>query len=148
MQVPGDLVRDVALARLMAQDDALHLDVARHRAAEALADRRVVVARHPDPLAILLHDLQDLELLQPDALAGLQVVHAVAERDHGSGIVAVDDLGEPLQGIARVVGRQQLALAREGRALLQVQVGDDQCVLARPVERARHVGAKHLAADR
>ena len=76
------------------------------------------------------------------------VVQAVAERDHGRGLVAVDDLGEALQRLARVVGRQKLAARGKGRALFEVQVGDDQRVLARPIERARHVGPEHLAADR
>ena len=118
------------------------------RAAESFANLGVVVAGDPDPLAVLLHDLQDLELLQADALGGLLVVQAVAERYHGRGLVAVDDLGEALQRLARVVGRQKLAAGGKGRALFEVQVGDDQRVLARPIERARHVGPEHLPADR
>ena len=107
----------------------------------------IVVARHPDPLAVLLHDLQDLQLFEADAPRRLDVVQAVAEGDDGAGAVAVDGGGEALQRLARVVGRHELAALGERRALLEVQIGDDQRVLARPVQRARHVGAKQLAAN-
>ena len=40
-------------------------------------------------------------------------MQAVAERDHGRGLVAVDHLGEALQRLARVVGRQQAGRARQ-----------------------------------
>ncbi len=82
--------------------------------------------------------------MRPD---GLDVVQAVAERDDGTGGVAVDGGGELAQRLARVVGRHELAALGERRALLEVQIGDDQSILARPIERARHVGAKQFAAN-
>ena len=75
-------------------------------------------------------------------------MEAVAKRDDGRGVVGVDDLGEALQGFARVVGRQHLAFGREVRALFEMQVGDDESIFGRPVEGAGHVGAEALAADR
>ena len=56
-------MRDAAGRGLVAQHDAVDLDVVRaDAAAETLGDPGVVVAGHPDPLAVLLHDAQDLEL--------------------------------------------------------------------------------------
>ncbi len=148
MQVPGDLVRDAAGTRLVPQRQAFDLDVADDAAAETFADLGIVVAGDPDPLAVLLHDVQDLQLLEADASRRLDIVQAVAEGDDGAGAVAVDGGGQALQRLARVVGREELSALGEGGALLEMQIGDDQRVLARPIERARHVGTKQLAANR
>ena len=78
----------------------------------------------------------------------LDVVQAVAERDDGAGARSGRwRSARRGQRLARVVGRHELPALGERRALLEVQVGDDQRVFARPVERAGHVGAEQLAAD-
>ena len=83
--------------------------------------------------------------MRPDASTSCRLSPRAMTR---AGAVAVDGLGEALQRLARVVGRHELAALGERGALLEMQIGDDQRVLARPVERARHVGTKQLAANR
>ncbi len=122
-------------------------ELAQHMAAERAGAFAVVVAGDPDPFASLLHDAQRLAVVRVHAFERVAIVEAVAERDDGRGVVGVDDLGEALQGFARVVGRQHLALGGEMRAFFQMQVGDDEGVLGRPIEGAGHVGAESLAAD-
>ena len=66
----------------MAQRDAADLDSRRARwPPETRAILRIVVAGDPDPLAILLHDAQDLQVLDAMRPRGADVVQAVAERD-------------------------------------------------------------------
>ena len=74
-------------------------------------------------------------------------MEAVAERDDPRGLNRVDDLGQAIERGARVVGRKQHAERGEGRALLQMQVGDEQRALVFPVERARRQRPHRVAGD-
>src|SRR6185312_16179789 len=76
------------------------------------------------------------------------IVKAVAERDDYRGIVAIDDLGEADERLARVVGRQKGAALGMSRALLQVQVGHQQRPVGMPIERTGAVGDERPAANR
>ena len=148
MHVAGDLVRDATGGRLVAQRDAADGQFAERAPAQRRRDLGIVVAGEPDPLPILLHDAEDLQILDRHAPRGADIVHAVAQRNDARRLVAVDHLGQAHQGLARVVGRQQAAALGVGGSLFQVQVRHQQRRFARPVERAGIVGDELLAAQR
>jgi hypothetical protein len=50
--------------------------------------------------------------------------------------------GQPRQGRRGVVGRQQHAAGGEGRAFFQMQIGEDEQALFRPIERPGAIGDK------
>ena len=80
--------------------------------------------------------------------ARIAIVQAVAERDDRFGLIVIDERRELVQRFARVIGRQHLPARRKGRALFEMQVGDDQSIFAGPVERAELVRDERLAANR
>ncbi len=59
-------------------------------------------------------------------------LHAYAEGDDHARLPAGDQPAEPGERLRRVIGRQQHAPPGEGRALLEVQVGDDEHALVGP----------------
>ena len=71
----------------------------------------------------------------------------IAQRDDPPGLQPGDDGGEPGQRRAGVVGRQEDPACRVGRALLQVQVGDDEQPLLRAEQRAGMVGDEGAAGE-
>src|SRR6266700_4720926 len=60
VQMPGDLA--VGPGRLVAKRDLADRDFARHHAAEVARQRRIVIARDPDPLAPHLHRCQRIAI--------------------------------------------------------------------------------------
>ena len=120
----------------MAQGDAGDLDGSGRFAAHLPADLRVVVARHPEPVAARLQQAQRGAVLGADAGFRQGVVKAVAERDHTQRRKAQDRGGERRQRRRRIIGRQEDAARGVGRALFEMQVGDDQGALLREPERA------------
>ena len=88
--------------------------------------------------ALQSHQAGAADIRQPRRTAA--VVETVAERDQQPWRVPLDQARQPRQGRRSVVGRQQYTARGEGRALFQMQVGDDQQPLVGPIERARGVG--------
>ena len=80
-------------------------------------------------------------------LRAVRVVEAVAEGDHDAWLVAAEQQGEAVQCGVRVPRRQELAAARIGRALLQVQVGDREQPGGRPEQGAGRVEHQTLAGE-
>ncbi len=62
-------------------------------------------------------------------------MEAVAEGDDDLRVEPQHQPGEPAEGLAGVVGRQELAAAGVGRALFEMQVGDDQHAPVGPPQR-------------
>ena len=69
-------------------------------------------------------------------------MEAVAERDHLGRSQPIEQALQPLQGLAAVIGREA-----EGRALLEVKIGDDGDATLRPPEGAGVVGDEIGAVD-
>ena len=75
-------------------------------------------------------------------------METVAEADDSAGPETSDDAREPLQGRARVVGRQELAAARIMRTLLEMEIGDDQRPCVGLEQRPRGIGEQRRVRDR
>ncbi len=148
MQMARDLVRDGAGRRLMPEGEPADRDLAENRAAEAHVDHGVVVAGQPEPFAILLQDGERPAVDGAHAVGRAAIMEAVAKAEHGRGRIRIEGCGEALERRRRVVGGQHEPACGEGGALLQMQVGDDQDVLGRPVERTRDIGHERAARDR
>jgi hypothetical protein len=71
----------------------------------------------------------------------------VAQSDDQSRAVMFDQLRQSCQSRSGVVGWQQHAARREGRAFLKVQIGDREQPLIGPVQRARGIGNERRASD-
>ncbi len=65
----------------MAERDAAEHQLIDAPATEDLRNDRVMVAGDPDPLAVLLDDFQDLEIVLADPVRCIAIVEAVAERN-------------------------------------------------------------------
>ena len=124
--VAGDLADLRPPERLVAQGQAgdrkLVGDVSRQGARPV----GVMVADHPDQSRRAGQGPQGLGVVAGQAILRLAIMEGVAQQDHGVG-QGRHHLGlQAAQGLAGVVGRQHLAAHGVGRALLQVQVGDDE----------------------
>ena len=99
-----------------------------------------MIAGDPDPAPAADEPGQALAIGLAQALAGLAVMEAVAQADHGLRLMALDDGRQLRQGLGRVIGRQELAAGGEARALLQMQIGDGEQPPLRPDQRAGEIG--------
>ena len=63
-------------------------------------------------------------------------MEVVTEREHPPRARLADRQRQALQRLAAVVRRQQLAVLRVEARLFEVQIGDQQRFLSRPVDRA------------
>ena len=145
MQVAGDLAEGARW--LVAEGDRTDADFAGDDAAEVGRQRRIVIARNPDPVAAGLHRRDGAAIDIGQAPMRVAVMKAVAERDDRAGIVTCDHGGEPAQRRGGVVGRQQYAARGEARAFLKVQVGYDEQALRFPIQRAGEIGDERDAGD-
>ena len=68
------------------------------------------------------------------------VMKIVAERDNEMRCVALDESCQPRQRRGCIVRRQQHAAGGEGRTFFEMQVGDDEQLFIRPINRARRIG--------
>ena len=140
MQMAGDFARRAG--RLVAERDRPDRDFARDHAAEIGRQRRIVIARNPDPVAPRLHRRERVAVGRGQPLMRVAVVKAVAERDHHARIVPRDDGGKPAQRRHGIVGRQQHAARGKAGAFFQMQVGDDEQALLLPEQRAGEIGER------
>ena len=109
----------------MTEEQGAEDELRLHHAAEIGRRGGIVIAGDPDPAAAADEAGQALAIGAAEALSRAAVMEAVAEADHGLGFVALDRIGEPGQGLGRIVGRQELAAGGEARALLQMEIGKE-----------------------
>ena len=74
-------------------------------------------------------------------------MEAIAERDQNLRPVTLKQRGKCAERRRGVVGRQQHAARRIARAFFEMQIGNDQQALLRPVQRARRIGDQRHARD-
>ena len=134
--------------RLMAKRDRADRDFAGDHAAEIGRQRRIVIARNPDPVAPYLHRSQRLAVRLRQPVMGVAVMKTVAERDHHARVVAGNDGGKPAQRRHRIVWRQQHAARGKAGTLFQMQVGDDEQALLFPEQRAGEIGEQRHIGNR
>ena len=144
----GDFVRRCTGTRIVTQRDSGDGDVSNDVSSKRPVDFGIVVAGDPDPVAVLLQNVQCLDVARVHAGSGAGIVQAVAERDDRFRLIVIDERRELVQRFARVIGRQHLTARGKRRPLFEMQVGDDQRLFAWPVERAGLVGEECLAANR
>ena len=125
----------VVAHRLMAKDDAgdSSSSARRRRNGRKSPDRD---CRRSTPSRARGHLHQQLARGGRQPVAAEAVVEAVAEAIEPPGAGALDLGRERGQGRVRIIGRQELPEPREPARFLEVQVGDQQRLLRRPVERA------------
>ena len=77
----------------------------------------------------------------------MAVMEAVAQRHHLPWGVAADGVGQQVECLARVPGRDELAGAGGRTAFLEMQIGHDQHALRRPMEAAAGIEHQPLAGE-
>jgi hypothetical protein len=105
-------------------------------AAEPVGRHRIVVAGDPHELAVRGKRGKKIAVSLVEPRRRLAVMKTVAEADEARNLVLLDDVEQPFQSGARVVGRQHDAVPGEARAFLEMEVGDDEGALLGPEERA------------
>ena len=115
--------------------------------ADAVGRIGIVVAGDPDPVAAVLERRDRGAVRHGEARGTAAVMEAVAERDHASRRITHDQPREPGERRRGVIGRQQRAAPRKAGSFFQVQVGDDEQALVRPIQRAEAVGMQSSARD-
>ena len=136
-----------AVGRLMAEgqrggDEFLHPFTA-----DAVRRRGVVVALDPDEAMRLRHGAEAGLLAGWQPGGALRIVEAVTEGDHQARLITAQQRGEAVERGMGVPGRQELAAAGVGGALLQVQVGDREQAGGGPVQGAGGVEHKAFAGE-
>jgi hypothetical protein len=117
-------------------------------AADAVGQIGIVIAGDPDPVATLLQRLEHAAVAGCHAQRSAVVMKAVAERDQEARGVTFDQAREPRQRCRGIERRQQHAARRESRSFFQMQIGDDQHLFVRPIERAGGIGRQGDAGER
>ncbi len=145
MQMAGNLARLRLGRRFVAKNEAADGDLPRHHAAEPGRRMRIVIALDPDPFAAADEGSERGAFLYVEPLGGVAVVEGIAQRDHPCRAIARDQRRHALEGRACVIGRQERAKARQRRALLEMDVGEDERALCRPPRRAGAVEQQALA---
>ena len=112
------------------------------RPAAMIGEARVVVADDPHPVEPRGHRREQFARGGGQAVAAEAVVEAVAEAIEPARAAVLDIALQRGQRRLRIVRRQELAEAREPARFFEVQVGDQQRVLGRPVERAVGAGER------
>ncbi len=133
----GDLA-SLAL-RFMPEGERPDRDCGREHAADTDGRIGIVVAGDPEPVAALLQGADRFAIFGTQPPRAVAIVETVAEREYRARPVAHDRFAKPRQRRRRVVGRQQRAMAREARGLLEMQVGDREQPLGRPIENAGRI---------
>ena len=131
----------------MTEGDRADRDFLGDHAAEIGRQRRIVIARDPDPVATRLQGRERLAVGGGQPVMGGAVVKAVAERDHHARVVPRDDGSEAAERRHGIVRRQQHAAACEAGTFFQMQVGDHQQALLFPEQRAGEIGDEFDAGD-
>jgi hypothetical protein len=108
----------------------------------------VVVAGDPHPVEPRGEAGQQGAGVVRKAVAAEAVMEAVPEAVESGRAAALDVAGERGQGRMRIIGREQLAEPREPARLFEVQVGDQQRALRRPVERTFGAGEEVVTGER
>ena len=99
-----------------------------------------MIAGDPNPVAAALQALELDAIEVGHAQRPVIVVETVAQRDENARRIVLHKTREPPQRRRRVVRRQQDAALGEGRAFLQMQIGDDQQLFVRPKQRPGRIG--------
>src|SRR5437764_15021799 len=101
-----------------------------------VGEARIMVANDPGPLEPAGEVGQARAGRLGQALAPELVVEAVAEAKEAPGAGALELAAERSQRRVRIVGRKELASLGEPARFFEMQVGDQQRLLARPEEGA------------
>ena len=86
--MPGDFAGGAG--RLVTKHDAADRNFTRDDAADVARQRRVVIARDPDPVAPHLQCRNSFAVARRQALMRFAVMKTVAERDHAAWIMPCD----------------------------------------------------------
>ena len=140
MEVAGDLAGGGVRLRGVAEGERPEGDLREVPPAEG-EGAWVVVAGDPDPVAPRQQRGEPGGVGRRKRGAGGAVVETVAEADDAQRRERGDLGGEAVEGLGRLVGRQQRAAAAgESLGLAEVQVGDQSS--ARPARRGRRLSAR------
>src|SRR5690606_6947569 len=117
------------------------------RAATFGFHRGIVVAGDPDPFGCAGQRGEHPGGMRFQPARSRRVVEVVPQREDPPRVRLADRQSHPFERLAAVVWGQQLAVAGEKARLLEVQVGDQQRPLARPVQRPAGGEPELLAAE-
>ena len=146
MQMTGDLA-DRAL-RQMAEGQGADGQRRFEYAADIGGRLGIVITDEPYPVAPALQSIQVFAVPVRKPRRTATVMETVAERRHAARRIARNQAGEARQRRGGVIGRKQLAPHGEARAFFQMQVGDGEQALLRPIERAIRVGDERYSSNR
>lgn len=127
--------------RFVPEDNFTDSDLVEETASDSDCGIRIVIARNPDPVACALQRKQGMPVIFRQASGPVPIVEIIAEAHHRAWIVACDDLLKPRQRRAGIIRRQEPAVARETRSFFEMQIGNTQQPLLRPVKDSLRVGA-------
>src|SRR6478609_2480946 len=98
-----------------------------------------MIAGDPDPFAAALQRTQRVAVAIPQPRRAAAVMKAVAERHDAAWRVVRNQMRQPRECCRGIVRRKQLPTRGKTRTFLQMQIGDGQQPMLRPIERAARV---------
>ena len=104
-----------------------------------------MVAGNPYPLTALHERAEGLEIAGGHAFARARIVKRIPKRDNQFGRVTQDQRGKPGQSRGCVIGRQELAARRVGRAFFKMQIGNNERSRSFMPERTGRISEQMLA---
>lgn len=136
MKMAGDLTGGGPGARFMPEGDPANQKFISCLALNAARQNAIVIAGDPDPFAPRLQRADHRVIARGKALTGFAVVKRIAQRHDRARLVNRDEICEQFQRCRRIVRRQKNFPRSEGRAFLEMKIGDDEKPLLAPKKRA------------
>jgi len=132
MEMAGNLAAIRHHARFVAKHEPSERDLRCYEATKPCRRLGIVIARDPDPVRLTAQRSENRAFAVVEPVGRQAVVKGIAERDHAPRHELRHHGRDPLQGRARVIGRQKLAAERVERSLLEMDIGEDERRLIRP----------------
>ena len=145
VEMPRYLGPRLVRTALVAQNDAIDAKRVGDRPAPRPARQPVVIAGDPDEFGHRRQRAQPIRRRRRDALVSGSIMKTVAETPDGSRARPPRQIGQAVERVLAVIGRQRLTVRRVPARLFQMQVGDDQRPVPRPEQRPFGKQVKGLA---
>lgn len=148
MEVAAKLRPNFVAAWFMAKHDSRYHKLVLEPAAAMIGKAWIVIANDPNPFEPISETAQKLTCIRRQAVAAETVVEAVAKTVEALRAGAFHLFGQRRQRRVRIIWRQELSEPREPARLFEMQVGNEQRFMGRPIKRTISRCEERFACER
>ena len=148
MEVAGNLGARFTPLGLVAENDPPDFDFVLNPPTAMVGEARIVIAYDPGPVEARGQIRKQRPGLLRQTIASEAVVETITEAKEARRASALHLGGKRGQRRVRIIGWEKLSESREPACLFQMQIGDQQRLLQRPIERAVGCCRERFACER